>query len=82
MMFRTGLVPRRLAVLGLIGGPLIVASGSAAVLGLIEPGGAVQTLSAAPEFFWELGLGIYLIVKGFKTPTGTHGADAAAAVAR
>jgi hypothetical protein len=68
MMFRTGLVPRRLAVLGLIGGPLIVASGSAAVLGIIEPGGAAQNLSAAPEFFWELGLGIYLIVKGFKTP--------------
>jgi hypothetical protein len=68
IMYRTGLVPRRLAVLGLIGGPLIVATGSAAILGLIEPGGAVQQLSAAPEFFWELGLGIYLIVKGFKTP--------------
>ena len=66
MMFRSRLVPRRLAVLGLIGGPLIVASGSAAVLRLIEPGGALQSLSAAPEFFWELGLGIYLVVKGFK----------------
>jgi hypothetical protein len=68
IMYRTGLVPRRLAVLGLIGGPLIIATGSAAILGLIEPGGAVQQLSAAPEFFWELGLGIYLIVKGSKTP--------------
>ncbi len=68
VMFRSGLVPRRLAVLGLIGGTLIVASGSAAVLGLIEPGGTLQQLTAAPEFFWELGLGIYLIVKGFKTP--------------
>jgi hypothetical protein len=68
MMYRTGLVPRRFAVLGLIGGSFIVASGSAAVLGLIEPGGAVQQLSATPEFFWELGLGIYLIVKGFRTP--------------
>ena len=76
MMFRTGLVPRRLAVLGLIGGPLIVASGSAAVLHLIEPGGAVQSLSAAPEFFWELSFGIYLIVKGFRptavTPAQTQ----------
>lgn len=69
MMFRSGLVPRRLAVLGLIGGPFIVASGSAAVLGLIEPGGALQELTAAPEFFWELGLGIYLIAKGFKNPS-------------
>lgn len=67
MMWRTGLVPRRLSILGLVGGPLIIATGSAAVLGLIEPGGVVQSLSAAPEFFWELGLGIYLIVKGFRT---------------
>lgn len=76
MMFRSGLVPRGLAVLGLIGGTCIVATGSAAVLGWIEPGGVIQNLSAAPEFLWELGLGIYLIVKGFKTP----GADADAAV--
>lgn len=78
MMWRTGLVPRRFAVLGLIGGTCIVASGSAAVLGWIEPGGAAQQLSAAPEFFWELGLGIYLVVKGFKTPTSATGDDAAA----
>jgi hypothetical protein len=68
IMYRTGLVPRRLAIFGLVGGPLIIATGSAAILGLIEPGGALQNLSAAPEFIWELGLGIYLIVKGFKTP--------------
>jgi hypothetical protein len=67
MMWRSGLVPRRLAVFGLVGGPFIVATGSAAVLGLIEAGGAVQLLSAAPEFIWELGLGIYLVVKGFRT---------------
>jgi hypothetical protein len=68
MMWRTGLVPRRLSMFGLVGGPLIIATGSAAVLGLIEAGGTVQLLSAAPEFIWELGLGIYLIVRGFKTP--------------
>ena len=78
MMWRTGLVPRRLTMFGLVGGPLIIATGSAAVLGLIEPGGAVQHVSAAPEFIWELGLGIYLIVKGFKTPTRTPGDDVAA----
>ncbi|MGA9748614.1 MAG: DUF4386 domain-containing protein [Nocardioides sp.] len=70
MMFRTGLVPRRLAMLGLIGGPLIILSGSAAMMGFIELDGTWQTLAAIPEFFWELGFGIYLIVKGFKTPAG------------
>jgi hypothetical protein len=68
MMWRTRLVPRRLAVLGLVGGPLLVMSGSAVILGLIEPQSAVHNLSVIPEFFWELGFGIYLVIKGFKTP--------------
>jgi hypothetical protein len=68
MMWRTGLVPRGLALLGLVGGPLLVMSGSAVILGLIEPQSTVHNLSVIPEFFWELGFGIYLIVKGFKTP--------------
>jgi Domain of unknown function (DUF4386) len=68
IMYRTSMVPRRLAMFGLVGGPLIVLSGCAAMLGIIELNGTWQKLSAAPEFVWELGLGIYLIVKGFKTP--------------
>lgn len=80
MMWRTGLVPRRLSMFGLVGGPLIIATGSAAVLGLIEAGGTVQVLSAAPEFIWELGLGIYLIVKGFKTPNAYTPEQAAGSV--
>ena len=75
IMWRTGLVPRRLAMFGLVGGPLIIATGSAAMLGLIERDGAVQLLSAAPEFIWELGLGIYLIVKGFRTTAARDETD-------
>jgi hypothetical protein len=71
IMYRTGLVPRRLAMLGLIGGPLIILSGSAAMMGFIELDGTRQTLAAIPEFFWELGLGVYLIVKGFKPSPST-----------
>ena len=65
LMYRSGLVPRRLAMLGLIGGPLVMASGVAAILGVIELGSVWQVLPAAPEFVWELALGIWLIVKGF-----------------
>ena len=65
MMYRTALVPRRLAMLGLIGGPLIILSGAAAMLGIVEVGSAWQTVPAIPEFFWELGFGIYLVVRGF-----------------
>jgi hypothetical protein len=71
IMYRTGLVPRRLAMLGLIGGPFIILSGSAAMMGFIELDGTWQTLAAIPEFFWELGFGLYLIVKGFRTTPST-----------
>jgi hypothetical protein len=66
LMYRSGLVPRRMAMLGLIGGPLIIASGTAVLFGAIEPGSGLQVIATIPEFFWELSLGIYLIVKGFK----------------
>ena len=67
LMYRSGLVPRGMAMLGLIGGPLIIASGIAVLFNVIEPGSAAQVIATIPEFFWELSLGIYLIVKGFKT---------------
>lgn len=76
LMFRSGLVPRTLAAFGLVGGPLLVLSGTAAMLGVIELDGTLQLASALPEFIWELALGIYLIVKGFRPSpitTGTGG---------
>ena len=66
MMYRSGLVPRGLAVLGLVGGPLICVSGAAVMFGVIDAGSAWQLVATIPEFFWELGFGVYLIVKGFK----------------
>ena len=60
------LVGRGMAVLGLIGGPLIVLSGTAVMFGVIEAGSSVQAIATIPEFFWELSFGVYLIVKGFK----------------
>ena len=38
LMYRSGLVPRGMAMLGLIGGPLLVASGIAIMFGVIERG--------------------------------------------
>jgi hypothetical protein len=66
LAYRSGLVPRRLAMLGLIAGPLLCATGIAIVLGWIEAGGTLQGIATIPEFVWELSLGIYLTVKGFK----------------
>jgi len=39
LMYRSALVPRRMAVLGLVGGPLVIASGVGVLFGVIEAGG-------------------------------------------
>ena len=66
LMYRSGLVPRGMALLGLAGGVGIVLSGVAVLFGLTEAGSPLQLIASIPEFFWELSLGIYLIAKGFK----------------
>jgi hypothetical protein len=65
LMYTSRLMPRGMAVLGLVGGPLIIASGVGVLLGVIERDGVVQILATIPEVFWELSLGIWPIVRGF-----------------
>jgi len=65
LMYSSGLVPRRMAWLGLVGGPLIIISGTLVMFGVADAGGTLQGLSTIPEFLWELSLGIYCTVKGF-----------------
>ena len=66
LMYRSGLVPRWMAIVGLVGGAFICASGIAVLFGVIEAGSVWQAIATIPEFIWELSLGIYLIAKGFK----------------
>jgi Domain of unknown function (DUF4386) len=78
LMYRSGLVPRPMALLGLVAGPVLCAAGIGMLFGLFEPGSAPQVLATAPEFVWELSLGIYLLVKGFKPSPITTGTTAGA----
>jgi hypothetical protein len=66
LMYRSNLVPRRMAMLGLIGGPLLAAGFVGVLFGAFEAGSGWQAAATAFEFVWELSLGIYLIVKGFR----------------
>ena len=69
LMYRTGLVPRRMAWLGLVGGPLIIISGTAIMFTGNHPGGTLrglQGIATAPEFVWELFLGVYCTIWGFR----------------
>jgi hypothetical protein len=66
LMFRSGLMPRGLAIFGLIGGPLLVASAVAILLGAIEAESSAQAILTIPEIIWEASVGLYLTFKGFK----------------
>ena len=65
VMYRSGLVPRILPTLGLIGAPLLLAADIAIFFGVFERTGPIA-LAALPIAAWELSLGIYLTVKGFR----------------
>jgi len=79
LMYKSGLVPRKLAWLGLVGGPLIILSGTLVLFGVADSGGALQGLATIPEGLWELSLGVYCAVKGFRTSSPILRADVAAA---
>jgi hypothetical protein len=66
LMYRSELVPRRLALLGLIGGPIITVSFVLQLIGLFDNGEGPSGLFTLPEAAWELALGIYCAWKGFR----------------
>src|SRR5215475_14911526 len=75
LMYRSRLVPRPIAVLGLIGGPVIFASSAAVLFGLYEQVSAWGSIAAVPVFVWEMSLAVWLIVKGFR-PSAIASLDA------
>ncbi len=66
LMYSSQLVPRWMAWLGLIGGPLIILSGIGVLFEAWDAGSPVQGIATVPEFLWELSLGVYCAVWGFK----------------
>jgi len=69
LMYRSALVPPKAAWLGMIGGPLLIVSGTAVLFTGNDPSSALhslQGLATIPEFLWELFLGIYCTVWGFR----------------
>src|SRR3954463_7624999 len=62
MMYRSRLVPRPWPWLGMIGGPLLVLTGTLILLGGNDPSSglrSLQGLATIPEAAWELFLGVY-----------------------
>ncbi len=59
-------VPRRIPTLGLVGAPLLIASATAALVRGNQPVTVLAAIATAPIFLWELSLGVWLVVRGFK----------------
>jgi hypothetical protein len=69
LMYKSELVPRRWCWFGLIGGPLVIITGTAVLLTGNDPSSglrSVQSILTIPEIIWELFLGIYCTWKGFR----------------
>lgn len=80
LMYRSGLVPRFIPMMGLVGGPLLALAIAVTLLGGIEQTNPLAGLAALPVALWEFSLGVYLVVKGFRPTPITESMDAAESV--
>jgi hypothetical protein len=81
IMLKSGLLPRRLALFGMVAGALCCVAASGALFGVYEPQSGPHMLITVPEMVWELTFGIWLIAKGFTAVARRHGALPASAPA-
>jgi hypothetical protein len=67
LMYKSALVPPRMALLGLIGGSLLILSFVMILTGVYKNGEGPSGLLTLPEAAWELFLGIYCAWHGFRS---------------
>lgn len=67
LLYQSKLVPRWISVLGLIGGAVLLAGTSLAMLGLMDVDQGIGMLAVLPGALFELLLPIWLVVKGFNS---------------
>ncbi|SDB07315.1 DUF4386 domain-containing protein [Bauldia litoralis] len=66
LMYRSELVPKPWAILGMVAGCIAFASATAVLFGAYEQVSPVSFVFTIPEIVWELFLGLYLTFNGFK----------------
>ena len=67
ILYRSGLVGRVIPIIGLVGGPLILLSDVATILGVWGQVSTAGFLFALPVAVFEFSVGVYLTVKGFRS---------------
>ncbi|MDH2415838.1 DUF4386 domain-containing protein [Nocardioides sp. CER19] len=73
LMYRSGLVPRVIPLMGLVGGPLIIAATVARMFAGQDRLMVLAGIATVPIFLWELSLGLYLTFRGFRPSPITAG---------
>jgi Domain of unknown function (DUF4386) len=79
LMYHSGLVPQKMTWLGLLGGTLLIATGTAILFTGNDPSSTLrglQGVATIPEFVWELFLGLYCTFRGFRPSSPLLQADA------
>jgi hypothetical protein len=66
LMYRSRLVPRIIPTMGLIGAPLLLLATTATLFGHNEQLSVWSLIATLPVAAWELSVGVYMVVKGFK----------------
>ena len=75
LLYRSRLVPRIIPVIGLIGAPFLICTVIVTLFGGMKLGS--PQFAAVPVAAWELSLGVWLVVKGFRPSPITAAMDAA-----
>lgn len=65
MLYKSRLVPRRLSIIGIVGGPLLLVGYFAVMFGVIEQRAPTAGASAIGVALFEFSLGLWLVFKGF-----------------
>src|SRR5437762_12406884 len=73
LLYKSRLVPRGLALIGIVGGPILLASYLAVMFGLLGQHASLAGLSGIPVALFEFSLGVWLVVKGFNPSPITAG---------
>lgn len=76
LLYRSALVPRIFPIVAFIGAPLLLASDVAVFFGAYSSVSPIAVIAALPVAVFELSLGIWLIVRGFKPTPLTVDYDA------
>ena len=77
LLYRSRLVPRVIPAIGLIGAPLLIIAVFATLFGQHSALTGLAVLPVIPVAVWELSLGVWLVVKGFRPSPITTGMAAA-----